>query len=163
MVESTPDPGDGHCGIEVRLSEQRGRNHLWGRRLWQIRTFPKNPISPNKHFSFIWHTEIKNVLFQMIKSMTNWRSGSPFTQRKKKKSDPRCPRVAILGTTTTGAITDFLTFEGVRDDLLVFFSANVDLLFFTHDQFIFTITKISLHHLICGWISMWESGNSRIH
>lgn len=70
MVESTPDPADGHCGIEVWLSKKSGWNHLWGRRFRQIRTFTQNPVSPDKHLSFIWCTQRKYALFQITKSMT---------------------------------------------------------------------------------------------
>lgn len=155
MVESTPDPGDGHCGIEVWLSEQRGRNHLWGRRFWQIRTFPKNAVSPDKHLTFIWRTQTKYALFQMIKSM---RSRSPSTQRK----------TYLMRNAPCG-------YTGNYNELLQHWFSYI---YWSHRRSVGlfskcwiacphtwtvqtpTNTKISLHHLICGQIWVW---NSRIN
>lgn len=97
MVEATPDSGDGNRGIELRPSEQRGWNHLWGWWFWQFGAFSKNPISPNKHFSFIWRRKTIAFWFQMLKFMPDCTSRSPLTQWRKitAMQCPVWPRVEL--------------------------------------------------------------------
>lgn len=146
MVESTPDPGDGHCGIEVWLSEQRGRNLLWGWRFWQIWTLSKNPVSPDKHLSFIWHTD-KICFILDDKIHDKLEDLKLFHSKKKKKSHAQCPRVVILGTTTSGA---------THIDLCVCFCKCGIACLYTRSVHINKYQNFT-HHLICSRIWMWDS------
>lgn len=54
MAEATPDLSDGHRGVKLGASEQRGGDHLRGGRLRQVRPFSQNAVAPNEHLSFVW-------------------------------------------------------------------------------------------------------------